>query len=207
MPEERGFPASNAYGISSVPTLFLIERDGTVSKVLEGWRKKEIAALRRPGARQCAGMEGRLKFAQLASRSGRGKPVRIETRCPTKLTILGTAASLAKGMGVTFKEMMSPTVTEYYPDEPPKFEERFRGVHVLQRDVNGMEKCVACFLCSAACPANCIYIEAAENTEKVRISGGERYAAGLQHRLQPLHFLRILRRGLPHRRHHPRPRI
>lgn len=43
--EERGFPASNAYGISSVPTLFLIERDGTVSKVLEGWRKKEIAAL------------------------------------------------------------------------------------------------------------------------------------------------------------------
>ena len=39
-----------------------------------------------------------------------------------------------------------------------------------------MEKCVACFLCAAACPANCIYIEAAENTEKVRISGGERYA-------------------------------
>ena len=71
---------------------------------------------------------------------------------------------------------MSPTVTEYYPDEPPKFEERFRGVHVLQRDENGMEKCVACFLCAAACPSNCIYIEAAENTEKVRISGGERYA-------------------------------
>src|SRR3954470_18078439 len=90
--------------------------------------------------------------------------------------IFGTAASIAKGMGVTFKEMMSPTVTEYYPNEPPKFEERYRGVHVLQRDVNGMEKCVACFLCAAACPANCIYIEAAENTEKVRISGGERYA-------------------------------
>jgi len=52
--------------------------------------------------------------------------------------ILGTAASIAKGMGVTFKEMMSPTVTEYYPDEPPKFEERYRGVHVLQRDVNGL---------------------------------------------------------------------
>jgi NADH-quinone oxidoreductase subunit I len=39
-----------------------------------------------------------------------------------------------------------------------------------------MEKCVACFLCAAACPADCIYIEAAENTEKLRISGGERYA-------------------------------
>ena len=47
-----------------------------------------------------------------------------------KLDILGTAAAIAKGMGVTFKEMMSPTVTENYPDEPPKFEERFRGVHV-----------------------------------------------------------------------------
>src|SRR3982750_1860566 len=92
------------------------------------------------------------------------------------LDIFGTAAAIAKGMGVTFKEMMSPTVTEYYPDEAPKFEERYRGVHVLQRDVNGLEKCVACFLCAAACPSDCIYIEAAENTDKLRISGGERYA-------------------------------
>ncbi len=90
--------------------------------------------------------------------------------------VLETAASLAKGMGVTLKEMMSPAVTENYPDEPAKLEERYRGVHVLQRDENGLEKCVACFLCAAACPSNCIYIEAAENTDKVRISGGERYA-------------------------------
>ncbi|MBM3774810.1 MAG: NADH-quinone oxidoreductase subunit I, partial [Acidobacteria bacterium] len=79
-------------------------------------------------------------------------------------------------MGVTLKEMMSPAVTENYPDELPKFEERYRGVHVLERDQNGLEKCVACFLCAAACPSNCIYIEAAENTETTRISGGERYA-------------------------------
>src|SRR5262245_14295675 len=90
--------------------------------------------------------------------------------------VLETAASIAKGMTVTFKEMMSPTVTENYPDEPPKFEERYRGVHVLQRDENGLEKCVACFLCAAACPSNCIYIEAGENTATTRISGGERYA-------------------------------
>src|ERR1700743_3665015 len=93
-----------------------------------------------------------------------------------KLDILGAAAAIAKGMSVTFKEMMSPTVTENYPDEPPKFEERYRGSHVLQRDENGMEKCVACFLCAAACPAKCIYIEAAENTDANRISAGERYA-------------------------------
>ncbi len=90
--------------------------------------------------------------------------------------ILGSAAAIAKGMGVTFGEMMQPTLTEDYPDTPPKFQERYRGVHVLQRDENGMEKCVACFLCAAACPADCIYIEAAENTDQQRISGGERYA-------------------------------
>ncbi len=56
------------------------------------------------------------------------------------------------------------------------FQERFRGMHVLQRDENGLEKCVACFLCAAACPSNCIYIEAAENTAENRISGAERYA-------------------------------
>jgi NADH-quinone oxidoreductase subunit I len=87
-----------------------------------------------------------------------------------------SAAAIAKGMSVTFGEMLNPTITEDYPDVPPKFQERFRGAHVLQRDENGLEKCVACFLCAAACPADCIYIEAAENTDKLRISGGERYA-------------------------------
>ncbi|MEO8128432.1 MAG: NADH-quinone oxidoreductase subunit NuoI [Bryobacteraceae bacterium] len=90
--------------------------------------------------------------------------------------IIGSAAAIAKGMGVTFKEMLQPTITEDYPDAPAIFQERFRGVHELQRDENGMEKCVACFLCAAACPSDCIYIEAAENTDSKRISGGERYA-------------------------------
>ncbi len=88
-----------------------------------------------------------------------------------------SASAIAKGMSITFKEMMQPTLTEDYPDGPPKFQERYRGVHVLQRDENGLEKCVACFLCAAACPSDCIYIEAAENTDQARISGGERYAS------------------------------
>src|SRR5450631_1522295 len=97
------------------------------------------------------------------------------------MEVLQNIAAIAKGMSITFMEMFQPTVVENYPDgEGPlkgaKFQERFRGVHVLQRDENGLEKCVACFLCAAACPANCIYIEAAENTDRVRISGGERYA-------------------------------
>src|SRR5213082_3945567 len=97
------------------------------------------------------------------------------------MSVVKDIAAIAKGMSINLREMFAPTVVENYPDgEGPlkgaKFQERFRGVHVLQRDENGLEKCVACFLCSAACPANCIYIEAAENTDKVRISGGERYA-------------------------------
>jgi peroxiredoxin len=43
--EENGFPVSNAFGISNVPTMFLIERDGTVSRVIEGWVRKDIESL------------------------------------------------------------------------------------------------------------------------------------------------------------------
>src|SRR5262245_57700913 len=91
--------------------------------------------------------------------------------------ILSGAAAIAKGMTVTIKEMMNPVITDDYPDAPPVFQERYRGLHILQRDENGLEKCVACFLCSAACPVQCIYIEAADNTDQLRISGGERYAS------------------------------
>ena len=97
------------------------------------------------------------------------------------MPVVRNVAAIAKGMSVTFREMLSPTKVENYPDGPGPtrgavLEDRYRGAHVLQRDENGLEKCVACFLCAAACPANCIFIEAAENTESQRISAGERYA-------------------------------
>jgi NADH-quinone oxidoreductase subunit I len=97
------------------------------------------------------------------------------------MSIVKDAAAIAKGMGITFGQMFQPTEVENYPDGPGPlrgavFQQRFRGKHQLQRDENGLEKCVACFLCAAACPSNCIYIEAAENTEEVRISSAERYA-------------------------------
>jgi NADH-quinone oxidoreductase subunit I len=87
-----------------------------------------------------------------------------------------TFAALVKGFGVTLRTMFRKTTTENFPEVPASVQPRYRGIHVLQRDENGLEKCVACFLCSAACPANCIFIEAAENTEAQRISAGERYA-------------------------------
>src|SRR5258708_26323492 len=97
------------------------------------------------------------------------------------MPVLQNIAAIAKGMSITFKEMFQPTIVENYPDGagPLKgavFQERFRGVQFLQRDEKGLEKCVACFLCAANCPSNCIYIEAAENTEEHRVSGAERYA-------------------------------
>ena len=123
------------------------------------------------------------------------------------MSIVKDAAAIAKGMGITFKEMFKPTEVENYPDGPGPlkgavFQQRFRGKHQLQRDENGLEKCVACFLCAAACPSNCIYIEAAENTEEVRISSARALRQGLQHRLQPLHLLRLLRRGMSDRCNH-----
>ena len=97
------------------------------------------------------------------------------------MSIVSNLAGIAKGMSITFREILRPTEVENYPDgkgplRGAVFEQRYRGAHVLQRDENGLEKCVACFLCAAACPANCIYIEAAENTEEQRISSSERYA-------------------------------
>ena len=90
--------------------------------------------------------------------------------------VKSTFVALARGFRVTFRNLWRKPVTENYPDEPVHFESRYRGIHVLHRDENGLEKCVGCFLCAAACPARCIYIEAGENTEAHRISAGELYA-------------------------------
>ena len=81
-----------------------------------------------------------------------------------------TVVTLIQGFRVTFRNMLRKTVTENYPEEPVHFQARYRGIHVLHRDESGLEKCVGCFLCAAACPSRCIYIEAAENSDAQRIS-------------------------------------
>src|ERR1700724_751604 len=87
-----------------------------------------------------------------------------------------TFSTLAQGFSVTFRNMFRKTVTENYPHEPVHFQPRYRGIHVLHRDESGLEKSVGGYVCAAACPANCIYMEAAENKDTNRISADERSA-------------------------------
>jgi NADH-quinone oxidoreductase subunit I len=56
-----------------------------------------------------------------------------------------------------------PPVTIQYPDEKPYLPPRYRGRIILSRDLEGEERCVACYLCSIACPVDCIAIQATED--------------------------------------------
>jgi NADH-quinone oxidoreductase subunit I len=67
---------------------------------------------------------------------------------------------IVKGMALTFKYMFKPRMTINYPFEKGPLSPRFRGEHALRRYPNGEERCIACKLCEAVCPALAITIEA-----------------------------------------------
>jgi NADH-quinone oxidoreductase subunit I len=83
-----------------------------------------------------------------------------------------------RGLKTTFGRIVEGPTTIQYPEEKTPVYPRFRGRHKLHRfEDTGLEKCVGCSLCAAACPADCIRVVAAENTAENRVSAGERYAA------------------------------
>ncbi len=67
---------------------------------------------------------------------------------------------ILKGMSITLKNLFSKNVTLLYPWEKTPISPRFRGEHALRRYPNGEERCIACKLCEAVCPAQAITIEA-----------------------------------------------
>ena len=69
-------------------------------------------------------------------------------------------AELLTGMALTLKYFFKPKLTVNYPYEKGPLSPRFRGEHALRRYPNGEERCIACKLCEAICPAQAITIEA-----------------------------------------------
>ena len=76
-----------------------------------------------------------------------------------------------RGLGITLRHLVvnllfrRETTTVQYPEEKARYPERFRGLHRLMVRDDGRVRCVACMMCSTACPARCIRIEPAETDD------------------------------------------
>jgi NADH-quinone oxidoreductase subunit I len=69
--------------------------------------------------------------------------------------------AIAQGIQTTMRHFFGHSVTQQFPEQRPQLPPNYRGVHRLNRDEQGRVKCVACYMCSTACPAHCIDIVAA----------------------------------------------
>jgi len=75
---------------------------------------------------------------------------------------------LVKGMALTGRHLFRRKITVQYPEEKTPLSPRFRGLHALRRYPNGEERCIACKLCEAVCPALAITIESEQRADGTR---------------------------------------
>src|SRR3712207_6117823 len=100
------------------------------------------------------------------------KPINVTERAEADHSRRSGIMATLRGLGVTFSHFVeqignkSSRPTIQYPEERRNYSNRFRGAHILTQREDGSIKCVACYMCATACPAECIYIEAAESTDK-----------------------------------------
>jgi NADH-quinone oxidoreductase subunit I len=86
--------------------------------------------------------------------------------------------SIFKGMAITFSHLFKKNPTIKYPEEKRSFPAVWRGLHILNRDEEGRERCTACGLCAVACPAEAITMEGAERQPgEEHLYREEKYAA------------------------------
>ena len=98
------------------------------------------------------------------------KTVNVADRARKEASVVKEVLGPLVGMGLTFTRMMEnvtgkidPTIS--YPEERRAYSDRYRGAHILTAREDGSPRCVACYMCATACPADCIYIEAGEHPD------------------------------------------
>ncbi|MFZ7128360.1 MAG: NADH-quinone oxidoreductase subunit NuoI [Desulfobacterales bacterium] len=101
------------------------------------------------------------------------------------ISVVDDLKALASGFATTFRHLFRKPITESYPEFKRPLPVRSRARIILTRDPDGNERCVACYLCSAACPVSCISMQSTERTD------GRRYASWFR-----INFARCIYCGL-----------
>jgi NADH-quinone oxidoreductase subunit I len=98
------------------------------------------------------------------------KVINVSDRAAAESSLTKEVLAPLSGMGLTMTRMLENLtgkvdVTIRYPEERRAYSDRYRGAHILTTRDDGSPRCVACYMCATACPADCIYIEPAEHPD------------------------------------------